>query len=100
MQRKFIYMIIAVLIALFMLFMKTCNPAPVENTSRVYSLDSLQYLHETNMCKFDTIQERTKIITKLVYKIRNVQVLMDRPMPEYTTDSLTALLNKIVDTYE
>lgn len=89
------------MVALFMLFMKTCNPAPNNNAdARIYSLDSLQYVHETNLCKFDTIQENTKVITRLIYKIRNVQTFIERPMPEYTADSLTALLNKIVDTYE
>ena len=98
MQRKFIYLIVAVLVGMCVLMIETCRHKCPPVVDVTYHLDSLQYLHEVNTCKLLSIKERSDTIVKVSERIRYVTTKVNQiTLPKYGSDSLTLLLTNLIN---
>ena len=96
--RKVLYIIIAVVVAMSILGIEMCKKTCPPEVNIKHSLDSLQYVHEVNVCRLEQILLTRDTITKVITKVKVLEKKVSDIKPIYNSDSLTAKILEIINT--
>ena len=97
-NRKYIYLVIAVIVAMCAIFIQTCRTKCPPTVDVGYMLDSLQYSHEVNVCRFEQVVSKRDTIVKTLNRIQIVEKKISDIKPVYSPDSLTNKILEIINT--